>query len=334
LSPIAIDHRLTATKPKFLRRLVCRRGPVGISVSQLWLQRPVFSSPFGDGGEITTGCDQAATSCCAAYPHSWAAPAGAVAPGSVGAVTLKAFACARALAFYRPSIGWSKLGLVVGGRSGDAVWFRRLLRRFEPLGAHPSFHLHYDPPRSEQTRSRPSTASIEAPLHSASATQIGPLETTTQGRDLAFASPISVRTPHIANNSGHERFRTLYVYLDIGALWPLVTSPTDATPTIGTALSFSTERLCFARSVAYRTDAARSRRTCVRRASPKYLAFTVVEGTYLVMPTLHARLGVEVQHAMVFRLLRLVGNCKKINAAEAVDGIALHNPRGSIKPAS
>jgi hypothetical protein len=28
---------------------------------------------------------------------------------------------ARALAFYRPSIGWSKLGLSVGGRSGDAV---------------------------------------------------------------------------------------------------------------------------------------------------------------------------------------------------------------------
>jgi hypothetical protein len=38
-----------------------------------------------------------------------------------GAVTLKAFACSRALAFYRPSIGWSKLGLAVGGRSGDAV---------------------------------------------------------------------------------------------------------------------------------------------------------------------------------------------------------------------
>jgi hypothetical protein len=68
----------------------------------------------------------------------------------------------------------------------------------------------------------------------------------------------------------------------------------------------------------------------VRRASPKYLAFTVVEGTYLVTPTLHARLGVEVQHAMVFRFLRLVGNRKKINAVEAVDGIALGNPRGSI----
>jgi len=49
----------------------------------------------------------------------------------------------------------------------------------------------------------------------------------------------------------------------------------------------------------------------VRRASPKYLAFTVVGGTYLVTPTLHARLGVEVQHAMVFRFLRLVGNRKQ-----------------------
>jgi hypothetical protein len=103
-------------------------------------------------------------------------PTGALRPGSVGAVTLKAFACSRALAFYRPSIGWSKLGLSVGGRSGDAVWLRRLLRRSEPLGAQPSLHLYYDAPRSEQTRSRPSTASIEAPLHSASATQIGPLE--------------------------------------------------------------------------------------------------------------------------------------------------------------
>jgi hypothetical protein len=117
-------------------------------------------------------------------------PTGALHPRSVGAVTLKAFACSRALAFYRPSIGWSKLGLAVGGRSGDAVWLRRLLRRSEPLGAQPSFHLHYDAPQSEQTRSRPSTASIEAPLHSASATQIGPLETTTQTRGLTFASPM------------------------------------------------------------------------------------------------------------------------------------------------
>ena len=118
------------------------------------------------------------------------APEGALRPGSVGAVTSTAFACSRALAFYRPSIGWSKLGLAPGGRSGDAVWLRRLLRRSEPLGAQPSFHLHYDAPRSEQTRSRPSTASIEAPLHSASATQIGPLETTTQTRGLTFASPM------------------------------------------------------------------------------------------------------------------------------------------------
>ena len=161
-------------------------------------------------------CDQGATLLRRLSAFMGSTRQGAVAPGSVDAVTLKAFACARALAFYRPSIGWSKLGLVVGGHSGDAVWFRRLLRRFGPLGAHPSFHLHYDAPRSEQTRSRPSTASIEAPLHSASATQIGPLETTTQGRDLAFASPMGVRTPHIANNSGHKRFRTLYVYLDIG----------------------------------------------------------------------------------------------------------------------
>jgi hypothetical protein len=121
-------------------------------------------------------------------------PTGALRPGSVGAVTLKAFACSRALAFYRPSIGWSKLGLSVGGRSGAAVWLRRLLRRSEPLGAQPSLHLYYDAPRSEQTRSRPSTASIEAPLHSAFATQIGPLETTTQKRGLAFASPMGVRT--------------------------------------------------------------------------------------------------------------------------------------------
>jgi len=111
-------------------------------------------------------------------------PTGALRPGSVGAVTLKAFACSRALAFYRSSIGWSKLGLSVGGRSGDAVWLRRLLPRSEPLGAQPSLHLYHDAPRSEQTRSRPSTASIEAPLHSASATQIGPLETTTQTRGL------------------------------------------------------------------------------------------------------------------------------------------------------
>jgi hypothetical protein len=121
-------------------------------------------------------------------------PTEALRPGSVGAVTLKAFACSRALAFYRPSICWSKLVLSVGGRSGDAVWLRRLLRRSEPLGAHPFLHLYYDAPRSEQTRSRPSTASIEAPLHSASATQIGPLETTTQKRGLAFASPMGVRT--------------------------------------------------------------------------------------------------------------------------------------------
>jgi hypothetical protein len=125
-------------------------------------------------------------------------PAGALRPRSVGAVTLKAFACSRALAFYRPSIGWSKVGLAVGGRSGDPVWLRRLLRRFEPLGSHSSFHLCYDAPRSEQTRSRPSTASIEAPLHSASATQIGPLETTTQRRGLTFASPMGVRTRHSA----------------------------------------------------------------------------------------------------------------------------------------
>ncbi len=150
-------------------------------------------------------------------------------PGSVGAVTLKAFACSRALAFYRPSIGWSKLGFAVGGRSGDAVWLRRLLRRSEPLGAQPSFHLHYDAPRSEQTRSRPSTASIEAPLHSASATQIGPLETTTQRRGLAFASPMGVRTRHITNHSSHKRFQTLY--LEYRSFWPLLTSPTDATPT-------------------------------------------------------------------------------------------------------
>jgi hypothetical protein len=121
---------------------------------------------------------------------------------------LKAFACSRALAFYRPSIDWSKLGLAVGCRPGDAVWLRRLLRRSEPLGAQPSFHLHYDAPRSEQTRSRSSTASIEAPLHSASATQIGPLETTTQRTGLAFASPMGVRTRHITNNSSHKRFQT------------------------------------------------------------------------------------------------------------------------------
>ena len=144
---------------------------------------------------------------CRARQH----PTGALRPGSVGAVTLKAFACSRALAFYRPSIGWSKLGLAVGGCSGDAVWLRRLLRRSEPLGAQPSFHLHYDAPRSEQTRSRPSTASIEAPLHSASATQIGPLETATQTKGLTFASPMSVRTRHITNNSSHKRFQTLYL---------------------------------------------------------------------------------------------------------------------------
>jgi hypothetical protein len=165
-------------------------------------------------------------------------PTGALRPGSASAVTLKAFACSRALAFYRPSIGWSKLGLSVGGRCGDAVWLRRLLRRSEPLGAQPSLHLYYDAPRSEQTRSRPSTASIEAPLHSASATQIGPLETTTQKRDLAFASPMGVRaspmgvrTRHITNNSSHKRFQTLYAYLEYRSLWPLLTSPTDATPT-------------------------------------------------------------------------------------------------------
>jgi hypothetical protein len=132
---------------------------------------------------------------------------GRCAPVRWGVVTLKAFACSRALAFYRPSIGWSKRGLAVGGRSGDAVWLRRSLRRSEPLGAQPSFHLHYDAPRSEQTRSRPSTASIEAPLHSASATQIGPLETTRQRRGLAFASPMGVRTRHITNNSSHKRFQ-------------------------------------------------------------------------------------------------------------------------------
>jgi hypothetical protein len=136
---------------------------------------------------------------------------GALRPGSVGTVTLKVFACSRALAFYRPSIGWSKLGFAVGGRCGDAVWLRRLLRRSEPLGAQPSFHLHYDAPRSEQTRSRLSTASIEAPLHSASATQIGPLETATQTRGLTFASPMSVRTRHITNSSSHKRFRIFYL---------------------------------------------------------------------------------------------------------------------------
>ena len=122
--------------------------------------------------------------------HKKQHPTGALRPGSVGAVTLKAFACSRALAFYRSSIGWSKLGLSVGGRSGDAVWLRRLLLRSEPLGAQPSLHLYHDAPRSEHTRSRPSTASIEAPLHSASATQIGPFETTTQTRGLTFASPM------------------------------------------------------------------------------------------------------------------------------------------------
>jgi hypothetical protein len=61
--------------------------------------------------------------------------------------------------------------------------------------------------------SRPSTASIEASL-SASATQIGPLETTTQRRGLAFASPMGVRTRHITNNSSHKRFQTLYAYLE------------------------------------------------------------------------------------------------------------------------
>ena len=142
-------------------------------------------------------------------------PTGALRPGSVGAVTLKAFACSRALAFYRSSIGWSKLGLSVGGRSGDAVWLRRLLRRSEPLGAQPSFHLYYDAPRSEQTRSRPSTASIEAPLHSASATQIGPLEMTTQRTGLAFASPMGVRTRHITNNSSHKQFQTLCLEISV-----------------------------------------------------------------------------------------------------------------------
>jgi hypothetical protein len=139
---------------------------------------------------------------------------GALRPGSVGAVTLKAFACLRALAFYRPSIGWSKLRLAVGGHSGDAVWLRRLMRRSEPLGAP---HLHYDAPRSEQTRSRPSTASIEAPLHSASASQIGPLETTTQSRGLASASPMGVRT-RITNNSSHKGFQTIYAYLEYRSL--------------------------------------------------------------------------------------------------------------------
>ena len=156
-------------------------------------------------------CDQGATLLRRLSAFMGSTRQGAVAPGSVGAVTLKAFACARALAFYRPSIGWSKLGFAVGGRSGDAVWLRRLLRRSEPLGAQPSFHLHYDAPRSEQTRSRPSTASIEAPLHSASATQIGPLETATQTKGLTFASPMSVRTRHITNNSSHKRFQTLYL---------------------------------------------------------------------------------------------------------------------------
>ena len=174
---------------------------------------------------------------------------------------MKVFACSRALAFYRPSIGWSKLGFAVGGRSGDAVWLRRLLRRSEPLGAQPSFHLHYDAPRSEQTRSRPSTASIEAPLHSASATQIGPLETATQTKGLTFASPMSVRTRHITNNSSHKRFQTLYLEIsasrNIGRCG-LLTSPTDATPIIVTALSSSTERLCFSCSVTYRTDAVRT----------------------------------------------------------------------------
>ena len=47
--------------------------------------------------------------------HKKQHPTGALRPGSVGAVTLKAFACSRAIAFYRSSIGWSKLGL---SRSG------------------------------------------------------------------------------------------------------------------------------------------------------------------------------------------------------------------------
>ena len=152
------------------------------SMGQLILKRASASRPSGQRSDDDF--------CCAAYPHSWAAPDGGVAPRFGGAVTLKAFACSRALAFYRSSIGWSKLGLSLGGRSGDAVWLRRLLPRSEPLGAQPSLHLYHDAPRSEHTRSRPSTASIEAPLHSASATQIGPFETTTQTRGLTFASPM------------------------------------------------------------------------------------------------------------------------------------------------
>ena len=75
-----------------------------------------------------------------AAENSRGGPAGGRVPVRSGAVTLIAFACSRALAFYRPSIGWSKLGLAVGSRSGDAVYLHTSLRRSEPLGAQPSFH--------------------------------------------------------------------------------------------------------------------------------------------------------------------------------------------------
>jgi len=170
---------------------------------------------------------------------------------------LIAFACSRALAFYRPSIGWSKLGLAVGSRSVE-VYFHTSLRRSEPLGARPSSHLHYDGPRSQQTRSRPSTASIEAPLHSASATQIGPLETTSQKKGLTFTSPMWAFARVISATTLATSGSRLSIE-NIGRTG--VTSPTDATPTNRNGTKF--QSVCALTLVG--SSAGIRHRSCARR---------------------------------------------------------------------
>jgi hypothetical protein len=116
-------------------------------------------------------------------PHGvWLCWHGGCCRFSVRAVTLKAFACSRAL-----------------------VFSRRLLRMSEALWALPSFHLHYHAPQS-----RPSTASIEAPLRSASPTQIGPLQTIVQTKGLAFSSPMTRRKRISPTTPEDKRFQILY----------------------------------------------------------------------------------------------------------------------------